>query len=186
MSGLYLPSTAFREPKVSREHLAGTRQWEARVKGMMHTTGPILDHWQPVLADIDPLLRLWRAHENAHAAGVLPGYYHLVRLNEGAPMWLMPLMGPQHEFVEPTDAMLRGLRRADLQNPRVLRDRALAARREETAKERAEARDDEDRLAEAWQRVQAIRRTQVLMSPDIPWAQNAAGQKRPTRSKGRE
>ncbi len=178
---LWVPDTAFREPRVSREHRAGTRQWEARVKTMMRMGGPIIDHWNRELARIDERLRLWRAHDNADAAGVIAGFYHLIRLNEGAPMWVMPLCLPDGSFAEPSDAMLRGLRASDLQNRAVVEDRRHAADRQALSAERAEALDDEHRVDETWQRYLAQTRTQVLMSPDVPWAQNARGQRRPTR-----
>lgn len=186
MSTLWLPSSArpHRDPKVSREHRHGTRQWEAAVKAMLRWTGPVIDHWNPELQRIDRDLRLTQAYENAVAPGVLGGYYHLVRLNEAAPMWVQPLMGPHREFIEPSSAMLTALRMCDLQNPRAVADRhredELAAKR----RERDQANEAEARQGEIYERYLAGTRTQVLMSRDVRWAQNAAGAKRPTRGRG--
>jgi hypothetical protein len=120
-------------------------------------------------------------------AGVLPGFYHLVRKRDPATatfMMLNPLM-VDGKFVEPSDAMLRGLRAADLQNPRAVHDRMERDRRASRAEANAEKRDDEDRVEEMIGRYDAITRTQVNMSTDIPWAQNQKGMKRPTRGKRR-
>jgi hypothetical protein len=172
MSRLWVPTARAHRPKVSREHEEGTKEWEAAVLSMMHQEGGIIDHWNPVLAKIDPKLRLMQATALAEEAGVLPGYYHLVRLNEGAPMWVQALTGPSGEFIEPTDAMLRGLRAADLQNPTVVRDRQrtdeVAARR----KKRDEANEDEDRVQDTIEHWDAVSRTQIPMSPEIAWTQN--------------
>lgn len=161
--------------------------WEAQVMRAMEWDGGILGHWNVELAKIDPLLRLAQAKLLARVAGVLPGFYHLVRLRDPGTqgfMMLNPLMGPDGQFVEPSDAMLRGLRAADLQNRRAVDDRV---RRDAAAKELAridEVRDDMDRRDEIRDRLNAITRAQITMS-DGPWSQNAAGSRRPTRGKGR-
>lgn len=187
MPALWVPPSARRrDPPVRREHREGTRQWEATVKQMMRWGGPVIDHWNPELARIDPLLRLALASENASAAGVRPGFYHLVRLNENAPMWVQPITGPNREFMEPSSAMLDALRMCDLQNTQVViarqREDELAAKR----REREQQAESDDRAREMFERLKAVSRTQILMSPDVRWAQNVTGQRRPTRGRGRE
>ena len=178
------PSARAPEPKVSREHREGTVAHRALVLSMMYEND-VTRHWDPELRKIDPLLRLRRAKEHAHAPGVTPDFYHLLRLNQQGPIWVMAITWPDGSFAEPTSAMLDGLRACDLQNDRVLRDARehdeLAARR----KARADANQDVELTDEAVERVNAITRTQVLMSPDVRWAQNASGQRRPTRGRGR-
>lgn len=159
--------------------------WETEVLACMHQTGGVLDHWNAELKQIDPNLRLMQAGERANCPGVLAGYYHLVRLREPAkPDMLMvqPLRGPNGEFIEPTSQMLDALRAADLQNERVMRDREAAALREEAAKLRAQMREDDCRRDEGVERFMAASRTQVLMSPDVPWSQNQSAASR--RDKG--
>lgn len=188
MAALWTPPSArtYRAPKVSREHWDGMLAWEAQVLACMHREGGILDHWNRELEPIDPLLRLMQANVSARATGVVPGFYHLVRLRDPARasfMMVAPLMGPRGEFAEPSDAMLRGLRAADLQNQRAVADRARRDAEAERDRAGDERRDDDDRRAEISQRLDAIMRTQVSMNRDTPWAQNAAGTKRPTRGK---
>lgn len=190
MTALWTPPSArtYRAPKVSREHWEAMLAWEATVSEALEWDGGILEHWNPLLRQIDPLLCLAKGRLLARVPGVLPGFYHLVRRRDRATdsfMMLAPLTGPSGEFAEPSDAMLRALRAADLQNPRAVQDRV---KRDETARKLQEidqARDDMDRRDEIRERVDAITRTQVNMSPGIPWAQNAAGAKRPTRGKAR-
>lgn len=160
--------------------------WEAQVLEVLHWEGGILDHWNRELKQIDPWLRLAQAPLMAIVAGVLPGFYHLVRLRDPASsmmMMLTPLQGPGGVFVEPSDAMLQGLRAADLQNPRAVADRVKRDRDAAELRRIEEARDDMDRRDQIREGINAITRTQVLMSPDVPWSQNVAGQKRPTRGK---
>lgn len=186
---LWTPQSArtYREPTVSREHWQAMLAWEAQVMQCLEWDGGILTHWNEELAKIDPLLRLAQAKLLAKVSGVLPGFFHLVRLRDPETqgfMMLNPLMGPDGEFVEPSDAMLRGLRAADLQNRRAVDDRVkrdVAARK---LAEIEEARDDLDRQDEIRDRLNAITRTQITMSAG-PWSQNHAGSKRPTRGGGR-
>lgn len=141
----------------------------------MHTEGGVLDHWNRALKDIDPNLRLMQAQERAKCAGVMAGFYHLVRLRDPAKpdhLLVVPLRGPNNEFVEPTSQMLEALRACDLQNERVQRDRDAAFLREEASRLRAQQREEECRRDEGVERFLAASRTQVLLSPDVAWSQN--------------
>lgn len=189
MTALWLPpsSRTYRAPKVSREHWEQMLAWEAQVQAAMHWEGGILDQWNPELRKLDPFLCLAQAGPGARVAGVLPGLYHLVRRRDPATATFM-MVTPLHvdgKFVEPSDAMLRGLRAADLQNPRAVQDRMRRDIEASRSAANEERRDDEDRRDQLRDGLNAITRTQVNMSPDIPWAQNFAGSKRPTRGKGR-
>jgi hypothetical protein len=188
VSTLWLPRNVHdRAPKVGREHIQGTREWEALVLSMMHQAGGILNVWNDALRDIDRNLRLMQATEGAHAPGVLPGFYHLVRLRdpaEGTFMWVQPLAGPDGEFVTPTDQMLQDLRARDLQNPAAVADRRRADMIAASSKARSRANEDEDRVHYAVDLFKARTRTQVSMNRQTPWAQNHAGTRRPTRGGG--
>lgn len=145
------------------------------VLSMMHATGGVLDHWNRELRKIDRNMRLMQATPQANAPGVLPGFYHLVRLRdnvEGTFMWVQPLRGPNGEFIEPTIAMLDALRASDLQNARAVYDRHRADERRERERENALIRADEDRIDEGVERLHAATRTQILTSTDVPWTQN--------------
>lgn len=188
-SALWTPPSArtYRAPKVSREHWEAMLAWEAQVQAAMHWEGGILDHWNRELRDLDPFLCLAQARILARVTGVLPGFYHLVRKRDPATATFMMLTPLQvgGKFAEPSEAMLRGLRAADLQNPRAVADRLERDRLAARADANSEKRDDEDRVEEMIGRYDAITRTQVNMSTDIPWAQNQKGMKRPTRGKRR-
>lgn len=176
MQKLWTPSTTrFVAPKVSRQHREGTRAWETQVLSSMHTVGGVLDHWNRELKQIDPNLRLMQAHDRAECAGVIAGYYHLVRLRDpGRDEMLMvvPLRGPNNEFVELTGDMLEALRLCDLQNDQALEAKRNALAREEASAARATANEEEERLEEGIERFKAASRTQILTSPDVPWTQN--------------
>lgn len=181
---LWLPPSREHRPVVSREHAERTVEHRAVSLSMLYTDD-VCRAWDRDLRLIDSRLHLMRAKDNAHALNVRPGFYHLVRLNEGAPITVEPLAHPiTGGFVEPGSQLLDALRACDLQNHAVVRDRLrhdeLAAKR----KEREDANASEDRVSEGVERWKAGTRTQVLMSPDIGWAQNFAGTKRPTRGKG--
>lgn len=189
MSALWVPDHVARSPKPSREHVETTRKWEQMVLSQMHATGGILDHWNKELKDIDRNLRLMQATPGAHAPGVKPGFYHLVRLRdnaEGTFMWVNPIAGPNGEFIEPSQAMLDGLRMSDLQNAAAVYARRRADEQAARSRVNDEQREDEDRLQEGIERLKAATRTQILTSTDVPWSQNnsaAARRDRGQRSK---
>jgi hypothetical protein len=163
-------------PKVAQSLKDSTQEHNADIRAMMSFQDPVCAQWSAELQKIDPYLRLARAKENASAPGVIPGFYHFVRLNPGAPVTVMPLH-VDGEFAEPTSRMLDTLRQSDLQSTRVRVDRELAERREEEAKERQKARDAEDRQAEMYDRFKAVTQTSVSMNRDQPWSQNVDGRK---------
>lgn len=180
---LWLPPTARRtdEPHVSREHRETTLQWEADVLSALYEDGPVLDSWNPELKQIDVNLRLMKARENAHVAGVLAGFYHLVRLRDAlaaSMLLVVPLRDPvTGGFIEPTLQMLEALRMSDLQNDAVVRDMRANTIRDQVAKDRDELREAQDWFDQAVEHAKAVTRTQVLMSPDVPWHQNFAGRR---------
>lgn len=179
MADLLLP------PKVRRE--IQKRKWaeqraafRATLNRLLDFDDPVCREWTPVLRNLDPLLRLGRAHGQAYEPGmnVKPGYYHMVRDNETAAPTVEPVTGPDGEsFAYPDSRLLEELRAVDLQNPRVYA--ALIARRElrEQQREQEHARDMDEINSESVERWLAATRTQVLMSPDVAWAQNSAGRR---------
>ena len=179
MSRLWTPPSAnlpAPETKASAGHVEQTREWEQQVLAAMHQEGGILDHWNTVLKDIDPNLRLMQAGERVNVAGVLAGFYHLVRLRDPAKqemLYVCPLRDPvTGGFVEPTDQMLDALRLCDLQNEQAQRAREEATLREQAAALRAQQREEACRIEEGVERFLAASRTQVLMSRDVAWSQN--------------
>lgn len=184
---LWVPPSAwqYREPRVSREHTDEALRHQAQVLDAMHKAGGILDDWNRELRDIDPDLRLMQAKLGTDVADVTPGFYHLVRLNRRPPPWVQAITGPDGGFVEPNSALLNMLRAADLQSKRAVADRIRHDERKRVDAERQREREAEQLRDESHDRANAAWRTQVLVSPDVAWAQNWQGSRRPTRGKRR-
>lgn len=169
-------------PTVSDEHLAGRREFEAELRdrmvrqAMLKVKG-ILDEFNYELKRIDPRLEMVRAAENTHGTPLRPGFYHIVRWNEGAPPSVMTIEGDNGEFVEPTSRVFEKLAREDLWDPenmRLLRQRQRLA---DEAAEKLKIREREQRQEEMLERWVAGTRTFVSMNRDSPWSQNAAGRR---------
>lgn len=171
MTDLWLP------PRVSKEYRESTQRLHADLREQFWFRGPVAAAWNPELQKLDPYLRLGQAKEGASHAGVIPGYWHLLRLNPSAPWSVMPLQGPQGEFVEPTSRMLETLRANDLQNARVVADRERADRLAELAREREQQNAHEERVGEMSERWRAVTETSVSMSDAAPWTQNTKGRR---------
>lgn len=137
-----------------------------------------LDYWDKELQKIDPALTLIQAHENAQVPGLTPGYYHIIRDVEGAPPAILPLVGDDGEFVEPTSRILDLLRAGDLQNPRAIADRRRKDEQAARAREKQRQADHEERVEEMMDHWAAATQTRVSMSDAAPWSQNVAGRKK--------
>src|SRR6266540_4567367 len=125
-------------PKVHRELREETAAHNAATLGMFDFHGPVFDEWNDDLKKLDPYLRLGKAKEHADAIGVIPGFFHLVRINPNAPLWTMPLHDEQMRFIEPSSRMLQVLRERDMQNMQVTRARLQSI--EEKGKQEEKAR----------------------------------------------
>jgi hypothetical protein len=172
-------------PRVARE--IHKEKWEAQrahqratVERLLDFDDPVCREWRPVLEQVDPYLRLGRARPQAYEPefNVRPGFYHWVRMNPTAAPTVEPITGPDGEsFTEPDSSLLDRLRGNDLQDPRAYA--ALIAKHEqrELAREREQEADREEINREVLERWAAASRTQVLVSDDVPWTQNAAGRR---------
>lgn len=182
-------SAVWTPPHVEREHAATTATWEADVLAAMRRDGPVIDYWNTELRKIDDELRLMQAGERATVAGVVAGFYHLVRLPSRLRqemLMVVPLRDPTNGgFVEPSSQMLDALRMCDLQNAQVQRARDEQLLKDKAAELRAIVREDQAREDEGVERIKAASRTQVLMSPDVPWSQNNSAAARRDRGQKR-
>lgn len=174
MSRIFLP------PKVAREHRENSREFAAAIKAATFED-PVCHRWNRELARVDPLLRMVKNRsDDAWVVGtpLVPGAYHLLRVNEGAPMSVTPVVDPSgRPLPEPPGRLLEDLKAMDLQNVQVTelrrKVREESDRREERRKElvREQRRDT---IAEHWK---AVSETSVSMNRDTPWSQNAAGKR---------
>lgn len=179
MSDLLLPAKVRHEIQ-KRKWFELRAERRALVARLLDFDDPVCREWQPVLAKLDPQLRLARAHPQAYEPdmNVKPGFYHWVRENDTAAPTVEPITGPDGEsFAEPDSSLLRALERNDLQNPTVYA--AMIGQHEEREK-RVERELEEERAQineEVLERWKAGTRTQVLLSPDVAWSQNASGRR---------
>ena len=122
MSQLWVP------PSVSQDLVDHTRAYNAQIMEMLETAGPVQAEWNRVLRDKFPdwPMFLVRAKEHAQAPGLMPGFYHLMVIPQGAPVTFLPISLPDGSFCEPSHQTLSWLESADLQNPQVIKEREEA------------------------------------------------------------
>lgn len=171
MSRLWVP------PKVDRELQQKTQEHTAQVMAMVDRFRGILSYWTRELKQKDPDLEMIFAPPTATAAGLIPGRYHVMKHIPGAPPALLPITGPDGEFVEPTSQIMEKLAENDLQNIQAVDARRRAMEAEERARERDRERDAELRREELVERWKAATQTRVSMNRDAPWSQNVAGRR---------
>lgn len=178
MSRLFLP------PTVARELLDERARYEADVTRACHSDH-VCEQWNRELARLDPLLRMMRAPETeVVGTPLVPGHYHLIRINEGAPASVTPIRGPDGEFIYPPGRLLEQIKSMDLQDTRVERMRERTQRVLDERLERDKERLREERQREVLEKWWAASRTQVTTNTTVPWTQNHAG-RRGARKKSR-
>ena len=162
-------------PNVSREIREETAKANEATLSMFQLQYGILDKWNRELKKFDPLMRLGKAHDNAEGIGVIPGYYHLIRINPGQPIWCLPIHD-NGKYAEPTNAMLDMLRNSDMQNPQVLRDKERMAKAEAKAKARAKETKREEREGSMMEHWRSIYQPQIAFSDD-KWTNSTSGKR---------
>lgn len=106
--------------------------------------------WNKALKAVDPYLEMVWAPESVQAPGLVPGRYHVLRHNPGAPPSPLPLTDEKGGFKEPGSWVFDMLEKADLWNDRAARDRKAAQeelkvqRRKRHAQERREIAEELD------------------------------------------
>jgi hypothetical protein len=129
------------------------------------------------LQQIDPHLVMVKAR-NLIAPGtpLRPGFYHVLRFNEDAPMTIMAVH-ENERYVEPDSRLFDVLARGHMTQRRVMDDIEHHDREVERAAQRESARAREDRTEELKDRVNAVSRVQVSMDRSVPWTQNDKGRR---------
>lgn len=170
MSQLWVP------PRVSRELRDATERHKREVLEAARRDAT-LDYWDRELKKIDPALTIIKAVDDARVPGLKAGYYHIVREVENGPPSILPIVGENGEFVEPTSRILDLLRAGDLQNPRAMAERRRRDDAAERAREKARQDGHEERVEEMLDRWKSMTQTRVSMSRDTPWSQNVQGRR---------
>lgn len=166
----------FLPPKVARELIEERQKYVSDLDAACYVDQVCKD-WTRELRRLDPLLRMVRAHEYpVIGTPLLPGHYHMIRDNQGAPPSVTPVRGPNGE-IDPPGSLLERLKSMDLQDARAVADREREQREVQAAHDRDVERHASARDGELVERVLAATRTQVSMNPDVPWHQNAAGKR---------
>lgn len=132
-----------------------------------------MDYWTRELQKIDPRLMMIKAKDSTTVPGMKPGFFHVLRVNEGAPPSLIPLETPDGEFKEPDSSVFDLLRRNDLWNREAVHDRKRMTREAVDAERRRREREQNARAEELRERVKAMMSTSVSMTNARPWAQTA-------------
>lgn len=178
MSGLLLPSKVAAE--IAKDKYAAERERRnALVNRLLDFDDPVCREWQPVLAKLDPGLRLGRAREQAYEPemNVRPGFYHWVRDN--GPLTVLtiePITGDDDEWREPDSGLLDQLRANDLQHPDVMRA-IIAARAQAEADEEKRRQERRDRRVQGTiERFKAANDASVSMAGD--WTNSVAGRRK--------
>lgn len=164
-------------PRVSRELIEERRQYGADLD-LVCSTDDITRQWTRELRRLDPLLKLVRAPETGiNGLPLYPGAYHVIRMNQGAPWTVTPIVTNDGEYMEPPGSLLEQMKGMDLQDVHVRMDRerriADAQAAEEKEKETARAR----RLEAGMDSYRARFQTSVSMNRDQPWTQGVRGKR---------
>jgi hypothetical protein len=169
------PMTLYLPPAVAAER---RREFAAEIDKRCDPNDPLAQRFTRELQQIDSRLMMVRARPLiATGTPLIPGYYHVLRVNDEAPLSVFAV----HEngrYCEPDSRVFERLAAGDLHDPRTLRRWAQAERDEQRAAERDQEREHEERREELRDRVNAATRTWVSMNRDEAWSQNVKGRRR--------
>lgn len=115
------------------------------------------------LKQIDPYLELLKAKDKTTVVGLKAGYWHVIRLNPGHPVDILPLQYPDGSYRNPGSWIYDFVMESDLWNDRAKRAKREAQAKAVAARERRQARESEDRINEMHERVASRNRTQILV-----------------------
>jgi hypothetical protein len=186
MPELWVPPSArtirraedYQKTSHGQELAENRKDFTAQLLDLFYLTGGILDDWNRELQRIDELLKLGQAVELIPAGfPVIPGYYHLLRLNRNAPPSVTPITGPNGVFAVPTSKMLDKLREGDLQHRAAVEARRVRMENEIRADERSKARFRQERREELFGRLRSATETSISFNPEHRWSQNVAGRR---------
>ena len=166
-------------PSVTQDLQDHTASYNAQIMQMLETAGPVQTEWNRVLREKFPdwMILLVRAKESAQAPGLVPGYYHLMIVPQGAPVTFLPISLPDGSFAEPSHQTLSWLESADLQNPQVIREREEAMIRHFEQQEKEQQALTDEVIEDAEDRWAAANRAHVSMNRDAGWVNSVDGQR---------
>lgn len=167
---LYLPERAAREVHQNNE------AYRHQILEMVHRK-TTMDGFNRDLKQIDPYLELIWAPGNANAVGLTPNRYHILRHVPGGPPSLWPIETDDGGYREPDSGVFEMLRRNDMWSSEASYDRKKRKEALQAAEDRHKVLEREALAEEVEERWKAATRTQVLMSPDVKWAQNSSGRR---------
>ena len=170
-------SSLWVSPKVARE-LVDQRIHQAADILKMVRLDPLCVQLTTYARGFDEKVSVVKASEKAEHPGIRPGFYHVMRFNEGAPLSINAIEAPDGGFMVPTTATLDRLRDSDMWNSRVVRDRRRAHEAEQEAIRRQEQQETADRQQEILERWKAVSETQISMNDSTPWSQNVKGRRK--------
>jgi hypothetical protein len=161
---------------VSRELRQETERENAELLSMARHRDVIND-FNKDLKRMDHRLEMVWFDEDADAQGVIPGRYHLLRIEAGIPTTPIPLCDETGGFIEPNSGLFEWLQKSDMWNAAAKRDQVRARDEARKAAERRKEQEAEERLEELKDRYNARFRTSISMNDSAPWAQNQLGRR---------
>ena len=171
MTSLWLPPSA----RDTGEKL------QAEVHSMVERFEGVMRYWTETLQRElnDPRLEVVFAPPYVDAeTGLAPGRYNVIRYNDPpAPLSIIPVEGLRGEFVEPGQWLVEKLRRSDLQNPQLTRQRDENLRKSEASQQRAKDLEAEQRQDLLKESLKARTQASISLNRDVPWTQNVRGRR---------
>jgi hypothetical protein len=162
MSTLLLP------PDVVREQM---------IDAQMAETLAHVEEFNKALREIDPYLELVWVGEKADFPGLIPGRWHVVRRNPGAPDDYKPIVGPDDEYMDPHSGVFEQLARDDMWRGDAKERRYKLRCQEQAARQRQRDREAEDRRLEFAERLKALTNPGVSFAEAGKWKYRAAARR---------
>lgn len=126
-----------------------------------------LGHYQRLLDEKYPGMKVMLAKPNVTIEGLKPGYYHLIWDVPAFGAWIEPYQGPNGEWRDLGDGILVVAAESDTWDERVKRDIAEEKRKARVSAENDRLRARMDRAHEFDERWKSANSSQILVSRSI-------------------
>lgn len=165
----------FIPPAAAKELQEESRKHKAEVMDSLETDATI-ERFDRELKAIDHRLHLVKARDWVKAGTALrPGFWHVVRDNESAPPSVITIEDKDGEYVYPNSSIFDLLRKNDLWNRDVRRDRKRKEAELEERERKMKQAERKERQEEIYERYKAGTQTRISMNRDQPWTQSVKG-----------
>lgn len=140
---------------------------QAQMQLELYRIAGALNHYTKELQQIDPHLSVMLAKPRTTVMGLKPGYYHIIRMRPGHPVWIKPVENDDGTWRDLDSRVFEQVAERDMWNDRTQREMKERAKRAEEARQRQITRERMDRAHEFDERWKSVNNLSISVPKAI-------------------